>query len=100
MAITGYERSLTVDIDKTIAGEQADGFPHTYYGRNAFTHNSTTYDAIDVQRMITMPQTVFDARLAAFMAYIEALESGLVFDTDVVDGYEAHRQNLTACPIP
>lgn len=100
MAITGYQRSLTVDIDKTIADVQADGYPHTYYGRNAFTQNGTTYDAITVQRMITMPQTVFDARLAAFMAYIEAIESGLEFDTDTVDGFEARRQNLVACPIP
>lgn len=99
MANTGKQRSLTVTINKTVAGIQANGYPHTYYGRNEFTHNAVTYTAITSLQMATMPIADYNTRLAAFKAYVETLEQGLDLATDTVAGEEAYRDNLTACPI-
>ena len=97
MAHTGKQRSLTVVIGKTVAGENQAGYPKTYYGRNEFTHNSVTYPVIDTLKMATMPIDDYTARLAAFKAYVESQEAGLVV-ADVVTE-TAYRENLTACPI-
>ena len=99
MANTGKQRSLTVTINKTVAGVQQDGYPQTYYGRNEFTHNSVTYPAITTLQMATMPIADYNTRLAAFKAYVAALETGLDFETDTVAGKDAYQENLTACPI-
>jgi len=97
MAYTGKQRSLTLVIGKTVAGENQAGYPKTYYGRNEFTYNSVTYPAIDTLKMATMPIDDYTTRLAAFIAYAESQEAGLVVD-DVVTEI-AYRENLTACPI-
>ena len=99
MANTGKQRSLTVVVSKTVAGVQQTGYPKTYYGRNTFIHNGTTYTAIDTLMMTTMPVVDYQARLSAFKSYVENLESGLDIDDVVVAGEEAYRDNLTACPI-
>lgn len=99
MAYTGYQRSLTVQINKTVAGVQADGYPHTYYGRNEFTWNSVTYPVIDALTLATMPVADFNTRLAAFKSYVENLEAGLDMAVDIVAGSDAYQQNTTACPI-
>lgn len=99
MAITGKQRSLTVTIDKTIAGVQVDGYPHTYQGRNTFTVGGTTYPAIDATQMALLPIEVYEARLEDFESYVESLEVGLDMSADVVSGSEAYRVNTTACPI-
>lgn len=99
MANTGKQRSLTVQVNKAIAGVQASGYPHTYYGRNEFTWNSTTYPAIDTLTMATMPVVDYQARLDAFKSYVESLESGLDIDATVEPGKDAYQENLTACPI-
>ena len=99
MANTGYQRSLTLQINKTIAGVQADEYPRTYQGRNEFTQNGTVYAAIDTLTMATMPTEDYMARLVAFKAYVEAIEQGLDIEASTVAGNEAYRENLTACPI-
>jgi len=95
MANTGKQRSLTVTINKRIAGVLQDGYPHVYQGRNAFG----TYLAITSSQLGQMPVTDYDARLADFEAYVEGIEVGLSFDTDIVTGSEAYKLNTTACPI-
>lgn len=99
MANTGKQRSLTMNVNKTTAGVQSDGYPRTYYGRNEFTYNGVVYPAIDAFRMATMPVVDYDARLAAFKAYVETIELGLDVDETIIVGGEAYRENLTACPI-
>jgi hypothetical protein len=95
MANTGKQRSLTVTINKTIAGVLQDGYPHVHNGRLAFG----TYAAIDTLQMATMPVTDYEARLAAFKTYVEGLEVGIEFDTDTVVGSEAYKINTISCPI-
>lgn len=99
MAITGMQRSLTAIITKTVAGDMQDGYPRTYYGRNEFFSNGNTYPAISVETMANMPTDDYLVRLSAFKHYIEGLEQGLSIEDDTVEGNEAYRENLTACPI-
>jgi hypothetical protein len=99
MANTGKQRSLTMIVNKTVAGVQSEDYPRTYYGRNEFTQNSIVYPAIDTLRMSTMPLADYTARLAAFKAYVESIEAGLDVDESTIAGSEAYRENLTACPI-
>lgn len=99
MAYTGYQRSLTMTINKTVAGVQSIGYPRNYYGRNEFVWNGNTYPAIDVEVMGTMSVVAYQERLEAFKAYVESLEAGLSVDEATVPGGEAYRENLTACPI-
>lgn len=99
MALTGMQRSLTVTINKTLAGEQVPGYPKIYQGRNAFIYNMTGYTAITADEMATIPTEAYLERLAAFQGFVALWESGLVFETDTVEGAEAYRENTTACPI-
>lgn len=99
MANTGYQRSLTIVVNKTVAGVQQAGYPRTYFGRFEFTFNGTTYPPIETSRMATMPTEDYQARLEAFKSYIESLEVGLDVDEATVPGGEAYRENLGACPI-
>lgn len=93
------QRSLTVIINKKLAGVQEEGYPHTYYGRNEFSFGGITYPAIGIEQMAAMPVMDYLSRLTAFKLYVEILEAGLDIDTDTVEGCEAYRQNLTACPV-
>lgn len=99
MANTGKQRSLTVEINKTVAGEQSKGYPVIYDGRLDFSHNGINYPAIDQLALGTMPINQYTARLNAFKAYVQNLEQGLNFDTDTDPEAEAYRVNLTSCPI-
>ncbi len=99
MAFTGKDRSLTVIIDKTIAGVRQEGYPKTYQGRNEFAHNGANYPAIDELRMMTMPIVQYQNRLTAFKSWVESLEVGLNFNTDTLSGHEAYRENTVDCPI-
>ena len=99
MAQTGMERSLTVIISKTIGGIIQQGYPVTYQGRSAFTLSEVIYPAITLDQMVSMSVEDYNARLTAFKAYVESRESGLSLSTDLVEGYEAYKENLTACPI-
>jgi len=95
MANTGKQRSLTVTINKTIAGVVQEGYPRVYQGRNAFD----TYALITSLQMAQMPVSDYEIRLAAFENYVQGLEVGLNFTTDTVSGSEAYRDNITSCPI-
>lgn len=99
MANTGKQRSLTVVITKTIAGVLVEGYPRTYYGRDAFSFNGVNYLAILPELLATMPVATYEARLTAFQGYVESLELGLNLATDIVEGDEPYRNNITACPI-
>ena len=95
MAQTGMERSLTVIIEKRIGGIIQQGYPVTYQGRNAFG----SYPAITVDQMVSMSVEDYNTRLTDFKTYVESREIGLSFSTDLVEGFDAYRENLTVCPI-
>lgn len=98
MANTGYQRGLTLTINKYVNGNLVSGYPNIYYGRNAFTWNSVNYPAITPTELAEMDTATFDTRLAAFKAYVQNLEAGL--DIDAVATNAAYQQNLGACPLP
>lgn len=99
MAKTGMQRSLTVSINKTIAGMQVDGYPHTYDGKLAFSFGNTNYPVINDLQLATMPTVDYQNRLMVFKNYVQSLEQGLNFSTDTDTNAEAYRVNLTSCPI-
>ena len=73
MSLTGKKRSLTLEVNKTIAGVVADGYPKTYRGLNTFG----SYLAITSDQMALMPVADYEARLAAFKTYVQTQEPGL-----------------------
>jgi len=101
MAQTGMERSLTVIIEKKIAGVIQPGYPVTYSGRNAFTVDGfvDAFPAIDIPTMASMPVLDYNERLEAFKLWVERKELGLNFAVHVIDGFEAYKENLTSCSI-
>lgn len=99
MANTGYQRSVTLIVRKTVNGAPVTGYPKTYQGRNEFAHNGTTYPAITGTQLANLPAAEFNARLEAFKGYVEGLEYGLDVDAVTVAGKEARRENLGACPV-
>lgn len=100
MANTGYQRSLTLIITKTVNGVAATGYPKTYNGRNGFSHNGNTYPAITGTQLAQMTAEDYEQRLADFKGYVQGLEYGLDVDAVTVPGSEAYRENLDACPLP
>lgn len=99
MANTGMQRSLTVEINKTVAGVQTADYPKKYEGKSAFSYNGINYEDIDTQTLATMPMVDYNARLNAFKSHVQAIEQGLDFATDTDPDAEAYRVNLTSCPI-
>lgn len=91
-ANTGFERSLTVSITKTAGGNVVQGYPKTYNGQNAFPG----YLAITDTEMARLSDGDFTTRYNAFVAYVESIESGSDFDTDIV-GDGATRFNPSVC---
>lgn len=99
MALTGKERSLTVQISLTIAGVLQPSYPHTYQGRNAFTWDGVDYPTISPCDMQMMSYADYATRLADFELYVQSIEVGLDISSVTVAGKEAYRDNITSCPI-
>lgn len=99
MAQTGMQRSLTLKINKTIAGVQVEGYPITYQGRNAFSYNGHNYALIDMLKMRTMPVNDYTARLNDFKSYVTEIEQGIDLENDTIEGKDAYQMNVNACPI-
>lgn len=84
MGATGKKRSLTLEVNKTIAGVVAGGYPKTYRGLNAFG----SYVAMTSDQLALMPVADYEARLAAFNVYVETQEPGLsIANTCTVAAY-------------
>jgi len=96
---TGKERSLTIKVEKRLGGILQPGYPVIYQGRNLFYWNEMIWSAIPIEEFPFMSVADYNARLAAFTAYVESIESGLVIAESIIDGGDAYRDNLTACPI-
>lgn len=80
MALTGKKRSLTLSVNKTLAGEVVSGYPRVYYGQNSFEHAGVLYEAITDEDLALMPVDSYTTRIAAFKAYVELQETGLNID--------------------
>ena len=99
MALTGKQRSLTLQLTKTIGGQIQDGYPKTYQGRNQFLWGENYYESITANEMALLSLTDFNSRLADFKSYVESLEVGLDVDANLTAGTEAYKTNTTTCPI-
>lgn len=90
---TGKQISLTFTLTKLINGTVVNTI--TYDGLLAFD----SYPQITTQELKRLPFEDYITRLTAFKAYVENIESGLVFDECIVAGFEPYRDNTDACPI-
>lgn len=78
MALTGKKRSLTIEVTKTLADELVIGYPRKYYGTQMFAYNGVEYPTISAEKLTTMPVAQYQARLNAFIAYVQTQEMGLI----------------------
>jgi len=76
----GTSRSLKVTVDKQVGGNPVQGYPKTYDGQQAFPGYAALTD--EEARRLTSSQ--FTTRYNAFVIYVESIEVGADFDTDVV----------------
>ena len=87
----GTERSLKVKVYKKVGGNYAQGYPKTYDGQEAFPG----YSALTDTQFRQLSDTDFTTRYNDFVSYVESIEGGVDFDTDIV-GDGATRENA-AC---
>lgn len=83
------ERATQLVVDKKVGGVSLSGFPHGYSLLDTFEN----YVAVTRLELATMPVGTYRARLNAFRAYIEVIETGISVDT-----MSAYRENTTTCP--
>ena len=76
----GIERSLTVKVYKKVGGNYAQGYPKTYNGQQAFPG----YPSLTDEQVRRLSDIDFSDRLSDFESYVEGVEGGCNFDTDVV----------------
>lgn len=84
--LTGYARSLTVKVTKTVNGVIASGYPKYYDGKSDsgfLAYYAPTYSSISEDEMTKLSLVDFNARLADFMAWVEVVEPGLDMDVDL-----------------
>lgn len=97
---TGRQRSLTLQVIKTVNGVIIPGYESKIYdGKLAFTVSGSPYPIITDQELAKMNQSEFERRLKAFCTYVESREPGLKIDEMTETGYEAVRTNTDVCPI-
>lgn len=84
--LTGYARSLTVKVTKTVNGVIASGYPKYYDGKTDsgfLAYYAPTYSSISEDEMAKLSLVDFNARLADLIAWVEILEPGLDMDVDL-----------------
>ena len=91
---TGTKRSLTFTLTKTVGGVTQVGYPKTYDGRLAFPG----YAAISDTTAAQLTESQYNARLAAFQAYVESIEAGFDSSTDMANASIA--SDIGTCPPP
>lgn len=97
---TGKQRSLTLQVIKTVNGNIIPGYENKIYdGKLAFTASGYPYPVITDQELAEMNQSLFERRLNAFCTYVESREPGLKIDEMTETGFEAIRTNTEVCPI-
>lgn len=72
------KRSITLVVVKTLSGDIAEGYPRTYYGMQAFSSAGIEYPSINTDQLSKLGVAAYETRLAAFIAYVEEQEAGLV----------------------
>lgn len=78
----GTERSLKVAVNKIVGGNQVQGYPKTYDGQVSW--GNLSYPTLTDEQFRQLSEGDFTARYNAFVAYVEAVENGVDFDTDII----------------
>lgn len=95
---TGVKRYKTLTVTRKKAdGTVAAGYPKTYNITSAFTANGTPYQSISDSNFAKLTDVAYNARLNAFKAYVEGLNSGLSDSTDIRNG--SNVIDTVSCPI-
>ena len=93
----GTARSLKITVDKQVGGNQAQGYTITYNGQLAgSTWGNPSYLALTDEEMQQLSAADFTTRYNDFVAYVESIEAGLDFTTDIV-GDGATKYDPTVC---
>lgn len=93
---TGNKRSLSFPITKTVGGVTVVGYPKTYDGQQSW--GDANYPALTDIEARQLTDSQYSARKAAFLAYVEAQESGFDSGTDFANTSEVTDE--TSCPPP
>lgn len=93
---TGTARSLYVTITKYVGGNVEQGYPVTYNGQNSW--GDVLYPTLTDTQVRQLSDAAFAARLAAFELYVEGLQAGADFTTDIV-GTGATKYDPSNCGI-
>ena len=92
----GTARSLYFTVNKQVGGNNVIGYPHTYNGQNSW--GDVLYPTLSDNQFRQLSDGDFAARYAAFVSYVEGIESGLDFATDIV-GNGATKYDPSNCGI-
>ena len=90
----GTERSLRVSVYKKVGGNYVQGYPKTYDGQQSW--GNPGYPTLTDTEARQLSDAEFSARLLAFKTYVEGIEAGADFNTDIV-GDGAIRSNTGVC---
>ena len=78
----GTERSLKVSVNKVVGGNQVQEYPKTYDGQVSWGNGS--YPTLSDDEFRQLSEGDFTDRYNAFVTYVEFVESGADFDTDLI----------------
>ena len=81
--LTGYERTLSVEITKLLNNEIQHGYPKYYDGKSDpdFFIAYPQYNNITNEELAQLTLIDFNNRLSDFKTWIESIEIGFIFDT-------------------
>lgn len=99
MINTGIERAKTFVLDKQVSETSLTGYPRQYDLLAAFTAGENSYDTLTEQQFQELSEVDYLERLADFKIYVQTAEDIASVDAITEEGYEAYRENTTACPI-
>lgn len=90
MAIrTGYKRSLSVSVSKTVGGSPVSGYPKTYptaqdVTNGYFVYNTIQYPIPTSTQLSEMSELDYNILVANFKLYVMSIEGGDI-DTDSIN---------------
>ena len=102
---TGYKRSLSITVTKTINGVASAGYPKTYptatdIANGYFTYSRTNYaippNGMTEEEFAQLDTTTYNSLLAAFQLYVLSLEPGLNFTTHALNSPTVY--DAATCP--
>lgn len=86
----GYQRAVSLLVDKKVGGVSMDGYPKRYSVLETFGN----YISITAYELAEMSLPDYNKRMAAFKQHIESIETGITVDIST-----CRRVNTGACPI-